>query len=295
MCPERHIARRRHLRLCAEDVWGECPASPQWHCVPLHGEGYDVAARARLLASEAGLAGWRRSPLLAVAWSLRGTLGALAYPQLTDLLLGMALERSNGEVASWCADCWAPGDPRRHLGLMADRLELSASAGSPDFALRISLLGMREQANPDLAEDQFSYAGVGYVPFRLTHSTVCLDAVELADVRELRLLVDNRLAEGPSRPYGPAYIATGRRTVTAQLVLADDAALREAQRAGATCALSVDAVHPAGHSLTLDLPCALPAEVEDRTPPDAVARTRWTLEAGSDAGGSDLTYELTLT
>ena len=49
MTTSRHTARHRHLRICREDAWGECPAEPAWQAVPVLGDGLKTAPAASAL------------------------------------------------------------------------------------------------------------------------------------------------------------------------------------------------------------------------------------------------------
>jgi hypothetical protein len=302
MTDNRHTALHRHLRICREDAWGQCPAEPSWQSVPIFGDGYKTAPSAALFSPETQFGGWRRAVLLPELTHVRGALVCLAWPQVTALLLGMALDRTDDALGSYCLDAYTPAGPRRCLGVMAEGLELVASAkaatsheASDGVELRLSLRGRTEEANSDLAEADFSYAAVSPVPFGFGGAALSIGGTPLASVGALRLRIDNHLDEGPSQAGALAFLVAGPRTVSLELTKADDDdALRDALRTGAPLAFDAVFTHPAGHTLTIGLPRLYTVTGEDRATPGAVAEATTRLEAAADITGADITWSLHL-
>lgn len=296
MTTSRHTARHRHLRLCREDAWGECPAGPTWQAVPVFGDGLKAAPAATLFSPDTLYGGRRRTVLLAERTQVRGTLVALAWPQVTALLLGMALDRADGALASYCLDTCTPAGSRRQSGVIAQALEIVASAEGGDVQLRLGLLGRTEQALAGLTEDDFDYSAVSPVPFHFQGAAVRVDGAPLASVGGFRLRVDNSLEAGPPLADGtPAFLVAGPRTVSLELTKSDDDdALRDALRGGAAVTFEAGFTHPEGHTLDLSLPRLYAASAEDRAVPGAIAEATTRLQAATDAAGDDITCSVDL-
>ena len=129
---------------------------------------------------------------------MRGTLVALAWPQVAALLLGMALERTGGALASYCLDAYTPAGSRRQSGVMAQTLEVVASADGGDVSLRLGLVGRAEEALAGLTEADFDYCAISPVGFSFRGAAVGVDGAALTSVGGFRLRVDNGLEAGPA-------------------------------------------------------------------------------------------------
>jgi hypothetical protein len=296
MTASRHTARHRHLRICREDAWGLCPAAPVYQCVPVLGDGLKTAPVAARFSPQTLFGGWRRCVLLAESAQVRGTLVAAAWPQVTALLLDMALDRTDGALASYCLQTFTPAGSRRQLGMMVDTLEIVAPAEAGDVELRLGLIGRAEEAAEGLSEADFDYDAVDPVPFGLRGARIAVDGVAVASAGALRLRVDNGLDAGPALSDGaPAFLFAGPRSVALELTKADDgAALREALRGGAAVSFEAGFMHPAGHTLSLALPRLYAASAEDCAAPGTIAEAVTHLEATADDAGDDLTWSLVL-
>ena len=295
MTDNRYTALHRHLRICREDAWGRCPARPSWHCVPIFGDGCKLMPAAAFFSPETQFGGWRRAVLLPELAQVRGALVCLAWPQVTALLLGMALDRTDDALSSYCLDTYTPAGPRRCLGVMAEALEVVATAEGGDVELRLSLRGRSEEATASLTEGDFTYAAVSPVPFRLQRAALSVDGAPVTSAGSMRLRIDNHLEEGPSQAGVLAFLAAGPRTVSLELTRADDdSALRDALRAGAPVAFGAVFTHPAGHTLSVALSRLYVEAGEDRAAPGAVAETVTRLEGACDSTGADVVWSLHL-
>lgn len=295
MTDNRYTALHRHLRICREDAWGQCPARPSWQCVPIFGDGCKLMPAAAFFSPETQFAGWRRAVLLPELTQVRGALVCLAWPQVMTLLLGMALDRTDEALSSYCLDAYTPAAPRRCLGVMAEALEMVTTAEGGDVELRLSLRGRSEEVNASLTEGDFTYGAVSPVPFRLQRAALSVDGAAVASAGSMRLRIDNHLEEGPSQAGVLAFLVAGPRTVSLELTRADDdSALRDALRAGAPVAFGAAFTHPAGHTLNVELPRLSAEAGEDRAAPGAVAEVVTRLEGASDPTGADITWSLHL-
>jgi len=295
MTTARHTARNRHLRICREENWGKCPAQPAWQCVPVSGDGYRPAAVAGLFAPATQFGGWRRAVLLEEAKDVRGEFVCLAWPQVTALLLGMALDRSGDALASYCLDYYTPADARRHLGAKVERMELVATSRSRPLEIRLVLRGRAEEANATLTEGDFDYANISPVPFALGGTRVSVDGAELTGIEGFRLRVENHLVTGPPLAGAPAFLIAGRRTIALELSKSDDdAALKEALRAGTPVAFEAQFAHPEGHTLGAQLPRLHVVTNQDSAVAGELAGTVARMEAAADEAGQDITWSLDL-
>ncbi len=290
-----HYPRRRHVRVCRELAWGVCPAAPAWQALPVLPGGCTVRAARPRWRPDSRYGGFRGAPPLSDGVQVTGTLATEAWPQLAGLVLEMALERTGGEPASYCLDHFTPSDPRRCLGLMADRLRVRATAESGHVLFELLLRGKAEEPNAPLAEADFDYAALSPVAFTLARAAVTVDGASITAVEALTVEVRNHLAAGPARSGAAAFLAAGRREVRLELRSLDaDGALDEALRGDAALAFEAVFSHPEGHSLTLALPVLHPEENAPDAGADGLARTVLRAVAGTDAGGDDITYLLTL-
>jgi len=290
-----HTGRRRHVRLCREQVWGRCPDSPDWLAVPLLADGFAARASAANFSPRTRFGGWRRSLILRDGLVVAGSFDALLWPQATGALLAMALERTEGELNSYCMDYYTPADPRRLSGLVADSLELRARPGRTGVRLRLELLGRSEGTNPSLTEADFDYSGLSAVPFSFDRAQINLDGAPVTGVEHVVLGVTNAVAAGPLRGGNVAFLAAGRRAVSLRLVKLDDSnAFSEALRTDGVLTFEMTLAHPEGHVLTMRLPALHPEAAEEHAPPALLARTELRMSASTDEAGDDFTYELQL-
>lgn len=290
-----HRADMRHLRLCREDAWGECPAAPMWTCLPLAGEGLRMAAEDVLFTPPTFLGGHAAPFHLSEGRRVAGRLTARLWPEASELLLAATLERTGGAMPSYCLDWYAPSGSRRFLGVMAGTMELNGR-GAAECVLSLDLLARSEEAASGLAPGDFDYAGISPVPFGLRSAAVSLDGAALTDVEQFRLRVDNGLDAGPLRLGAPAFIAPGKRTVELELTrLASSDDLAAAVREGAELAFSLTLAHPAGHTASVSLPC-LRGESDRALPrPGELVRETVRLHAAAGPGGEEITWTVQLT
>ncbi|MCD6416739.1 MAG: hypothetical protein J7M08_08610 [Planctomycetes bacterium] len=288
-----HYPRRRHLRICREDEWGVCPAEPDWHCVPVWGDGFKLEAEQTYFFPETSFGGFRRTVLIPQRQDATGRLETCLWPELAEFLLDMALERTSGQLASYCFDYFTPADPRRVRGVMVERVALHTQGG--ELRLRFELMGAAEEANADLEETDFSYAGLSLAPLRLQDATVTVAETQTYDVEQFTVTADNHLAAGPNRGGERAYIASGRRTVTLELRKLDNSdAFNDAVRTGDPFAFNVTVDHPGGHQLELQLPALRARRNAEAARPGELARAVLTADAATGPGGDDISYQMTL-
>ncbi|MGD2176155.1 MAG: hypothetical protein PVJ27_12180, partial [Candidatus Brocadiaceae bacterium] len=146
-----------------------------------------------------------------------------------------------------------------------------------------------------LTEGDFDHSGLSAVPFRWGGATVAVDGEHVTSAEELRVVVENGIAEGPNRGGTPAYLAAGRRSVAVTLRrLANTSRFGEAIREGTSFALTVEFTHPDGHALTLSLPALRPETSPEEAIPARLVRA--TTRSGAVVGetGDDLTYAVQL-
>ena len=287
-----HYPKRRHLRVCRETTWGECPAGPEWRCVPISGNGFTVASRRSLFRPENSFGGDSQVVVLPEHLTTRGILRTKLYPELAEFLLAMGLDRTGG-LGSYCLDHFTPADPRRITGAATDRLRLTAGEDGVDLKLR--LIAAAEEPNGALSEDDFDYSGVGTVPFAFRGAAVTLNGSAVTDVERFSLVVENDLEEGPWRDDRPAFLAAGQRAVSLNLhKLADGDALSEAVRSGGALAFSATLAHPEGHTLTVSLPELYAESCPESAVPGDLAKVELEAVAATDETGDDITYEVNL-
>jgi hypothetical protein len=289
-----HAAERRHLRVCREAAWGECPAEPDWTAVPIWGDGFRLRAVNSRFSPDTFYGGWRRSVLVSHFVQVGGTLVTQLRPETAAFVLGMALDRSPaGEAGSYALDFYTPAGPRRYLGAMAEamRLELRAADGEAVLALRFR--AKDERANDELSESDFDYSALGPVPFRFAGAQVSVDGAAVTGVERLLLEVRNNLAAGPNRLGRVAFLLAGRREVSVELAVSDDGpAFLEAVRDGAAVSLEAALRHPAGHRLTIALPLLQVESVRPEAAPGTISRATVHMEAAVGETGDDVTYTL---
>jgi hypothetical protein len=289
-----HSARRRHLRVCREAAWGQLPEDPGWVSLPVFGDGFTLKAASPHFAPATEFGGWRRTARLGYVRRVTGAFVTLPWPEVTALLLQMALERDAAELHSYCLDFFTPADPRRYSGVMADRLEVTART-QEDVIFRFQLVGKDEEANPALSQGDFDYSGQCPVPFRLERAALNLDGAPVTGVESFALRVENDLAEGPIRFGTVSYLLAGPRTVGLSLRSLDNSgAFNEAIREDPAVSFDARFVHPDGHELTLSLPALHVESNEPTALPGALARTVAGMTAGTDEHGDDITYALVL-
>ena len=133
------------------------------------------------------------------------------------------------------------------------------------------------------------------MPFRLDEATVTVEGAAATGAESVELAVRNHLVEGPPQGGDVAYLRGDHRTVTLELRKLDDAdTVNAAVRAGSALSAQVVLAHPAGHTLTIDLPVLRPESHRETAEPDALARGILRAEAETDPQGDDVTYSLSL-
>ncbi len=288
-----HQARRRHLRVCREEVWGQCPDNPAWRAVPIFGDGFKLKAANPRFRPDTLYGGYRSAVQLSHVRRVAGLLVTLPWPEAAALLLEMALERDGGALRSYCMDYCTPTDPRRCLGVMVDGLDVIAAGG--DVRFRFALRAKAEEANPTLTEEDFDYAELSPVPFVFGRATISLAGTPLCDVEALTLAVRNDLLDGPNRAGAIAFLAAGRRTVGLELTKLDNTdALNAAIRDAQALSFQMTLTHPDGHSLDVTVPALHIEASEETATPGELAHAVPRGEAGTDAQGDDITYTLNL-
>jgi hypothetical protein len=292
---EWHRADARHLRVCREDAWGECPASPQWTCLPLAGEGLRMSAADVLFTPPTFIGGHAAPFQLPEGHRLAGRLEARLWPETSGLLLSAALDRSDGRMPSHCLDWFAPSGSRRFLGVMVDRLVLTGRGDSGESALVLDLVGRTEEANASLGSGDFAYEGLSPVPFLFRDAALTIDSTALTGIEQFRLEVRNGLQAGPLRQGRVAFIAAGKRAVSLELTgLLSSDYLADAARTGAELSFSARFGHPAGHTMEIFLP-ALRAESDaPLIRPGELAREEARLVAAAGEGGTEITRNVNL-
>jgi len=289
-----HTAERRHVRVCREENWGECPPSPHWHCVPIFGDGYQVKAADPKFRPASYIGGWRRSVHLSHFQRVRGVWRVLLYPEVAAFLLDMALERTGGELHSHCIDHYTPSDPRRHLGCVVEGATLRCDARTGAALWRMALRGKCEQENDALGEDDFDYSSLTLVPFGFDGATLDVDGSAVTDVERFTVSVVNNVLCGPSIAGQAAYLSAGQRTVSLRLTKLNDSDLfNSAIRSGGTISFSASLGHPAGWTLDLELPRLCVDESRERATPGELVTATPVLEAGVDEAGVDISYQVT--
>ncbi len=288
-----HYPRRRHLRLCRESVWGECPASPEWRCVPIRGNGFTLKAHRACFRPENAFGGDAHVVVLPGALDTRGILRTRLYPELAEFLLDMGLDRSGGGLGSYCLDHFTPADPRRMAGAMVDRLAIEA--GEEGVHLELHLIAAGEATNGALAENDFDYSGISTVPFAFGGAAVTLGGSNVTDAQRFSVAVENELQEGLWREGQPCLLAAGQRGIRLRLEkLADGDLLNDAIRSGASFGFSATLTHPAGHSLSLSLPVLYAESCAEPAVPGRLVGAELEATAGTDGAGEDITYQVDL-
>ncbi len=288
-----HLPRRRHARLCREQMWGVCPDVPDWRCLPMVADGTALPLSQRHVRADGWFGGYRRALHLPGLQVAGGKLTSRLWPELAEYLLAAVLERDGTALRSYCLDLYTPAAPRRLLGVIVKRMALSA--GPEGALLRLDLMGRHEEANEALTPDLFDYSGLSPVPFRFRWATVTMDEDVVTDIEQVVITVENHVAAGPSRAGFAAYLAAGVRAVSVELKApSDSAALRAALRIGDSLGLALELNHPAGHSLDLSLPALQPERVSEQVQPGRLVRETVALAASTDSAGDDITYAVTL-
>ncbi|MCK4284471.1 MAG: hypothetical protein KAX44_09160 [Candidatus Brocadiae bacterium] len=290
-----HGARERRLRICREESWGCCPEEPSWSVVPVFGDGYKLKAANPHFRPATQFGGWKRSVHISHLQIVTGRFVTLPWPQVTGLLLEMALDREAGALPSYCMDYCTPADPRRHLGVMVDDLDVIASAAGRDVEFRFALQAAAEEANAGLTENDFDYSGISPVPFMFDRAALKLDGTPVTGVEQFTLRVKNSLAEGPNRGGTVAFLLAGQRAVSLEMRKLDDGdAFNAAVRTGGVIGFEATLLHPEGYCLCLELPVLHPEGGEEDAEPGRLARASLRMEAGTDGEGNDISYTLDL-
>jgi hypothetical protein len=290
-----HYARRRHLRICREEVWGECPERPAWLTVPVFGDGFKLKATSPHFSPGSAFGGYRRTVQLGYVRQVAGEFVSLAWPQTAAVLLEMTLERDAIDLHSYCMDYYSPADPRRCLGVMVDQLQMSARPPRWDVVFRLGLKARTEGASPALLESDFDYAGLSPVPLRFERASVSLNGTPMTDVEAFSVQVQNNLEEGPNRGGAVGFLIAGCRAVSLDLTMLDDSdAINDAIRNDGAMSFQATLTHPEGHTLALSLPALHPQTNPEEAEPGQLARGLVHMEAGTDSQGNDITYALHL-
>jgi hypothetical protein len=290
-----HADWERHLRLCREDAWGQCPDEPEWLSLPLTPPGFGLKAESLVFRPASLYGGWRRTVNLVRGQVVAGRLGTLLWPQRADLLLRMALERTDGTPRSYTMDFRTPADPRRCLGATVERPELIRRPGETDVSAFLDLVARTEEPHAALSPDDFDYSGLSPVPFTFDSAAIRLDGETLTDVEGFVLSVRNNLCAGPQRLGAVSYLRAAHRDVSLELTkLADSDAVNAAIRSGGTLSFEIALSHPEGHSLSLTLPVLHPESAPEAAEPGDVARTTVRMEAGVNEAGDDVTWTVSL-
>ncbi len=288
-----HYPERRHLRICAEGEWGACPAEPSWHAVPVRPDGFGVRAERPYFRPEGLFTGFRPSIQLPLAPEVTGTFGAPLYPEAAELLLGMGLDRQDGEPGSYCLDLYTPADPRRILGAVADRLVLGATGEG--LTLELGLIAAEEIPNDSLVEGEFDYSYLSPMPFALRRARVTVDGDALSSVERFSLTVENNVAAGPKGPDRICFLAGGRREVTVVLEKLDNTdRFSSAVRSGEGFSLEAEFSHPLGHALTVSLPALRAESNQESAAADRLARAATRARATTDGSGVDVACQVIL-
>ena len=291
--PDVHLGMERHTRVCAEQEWGVCPDSPDWHSVPVWGDGYGVRDRDVRYRPETACGGWRGHVNLSRMKQPTGQWTMPLYPEEAGFVLEMALSRQSGQPSSYCIDLYTPDDPRRHTGCVVSRARLECSAGAGPPLWNMWIAGGEEQPNGGLSDNDFDYSELSPVPFRFQGAEVQIDGAAATGVEACAVTIQNNLRTGPARAGRPAYLIAGNRTVSLDLKkVADEAALSSAVREGRSVSFSVTLAHPAGHLLTLDLPVLHAGDCRTSGVPGEPSVNLGRLQAGVDQNGADVEFDI---
>ena len=303
-----HLGSRRHLRVCRETTWGVCPGSPTWHDVPILDDGMKLKATDPRYVPDTNVPGWKRRYHISHFQVVAGGIVTHPWPELTDFLVNMALERVTSpadadyqDLYSYCLDHFTPEDPRRYLGAVCERLSIAATGGG-DSGVRLALAmrAKKEEENDSLQEHDFDYSGVSKVPFMFAHAALQLTPpggapAAVADVGAFSITVENNVQAGPNCLGYVAYLVAAQRKVSLELIeLNNDDAFNEAIRDGGSFAFQATFTHPAGYTWALSLPVLYVTESDEDGTPDAPAKEAPRLEAGTDESGDDITSSVNL-
>jgi len=294
----------RHLRICQEAAFGECPGSPSWSDVPLIADGFTLKATSPRMFPRSNVGGWRRQIGVAHQQTVQGELTTPAWVEYTDLLLGMALTRTaSGDLNSHTCDFYTPADARRVLGAVGESLHIEVNGtGAMDVRITLGLRAKLEQEHPgSLVPGDFDYSALTQVPFMLRDAVLKVDTTVVADVERFRISVDNRIAAGPivstsgSALGTVAYLLAGRREVTLELAKINcDDQFNAAIRSGETVSFEADFEHPDGHLWQIKLPVLAPEESEEDVSVTDPTKEQTVLHALTDGDGADILWAVDL-
>lgn len=288
-----HLGMEKHTRVCLEQDWGVCPDSPDWHCLPVWGDGYGVRDRDVRYRPDTACGGWRGHVNLSRMKQPTGRWTMPLYPEAAGFVLDMALSRQSGRLSSYCIDLYAPHDSRRHTGCMVSRARLECGARNEPPLWHLWLAGREEQANADLSAGDFDYSQLATVPFRFHDAEIKIDGASTMMAEAFAVTVQNNVRTGPARLGRPAYLVAGNRQVSLELrKIADEIALSSAVREGRAVSFSAILAHPAGWALTIDLPVLHVEESAGTGGPGEPAVSSTRLQAGVDQDGVDLQYSV---
>lgn len=289
-----HLGSRRHTRMCRESTWGACPAVPDWHCIPIVGDGYKVKAADPRFRPDTNIGGWRCGVQVSHFQEVSGRWDVLLFPETAEPMLDMPLSRSGDDLYSYCIDHYTPADPRRHLGCVAEQALIEVNAVSAAALLRLAVRGKEEQSNEALDEDDFDCSGVTPVPFMLAHASISLDGAPVTDVEAFSIHVDNHVVRGPNSHGHTAYLIAGRRSLALELTKLDNSdQFNDAIRGGAALSFEAAFSHPNGCCLTIELPVLYVEQSPEDGSPERVSRATPRMVAALNDDGDDVIWSVT--
>ncbi len=311
--PASHGGWRRHIRIgpnAAGDEYGATPSPLNWTWVPLLGDGMKLKATSPRYVPPTNFGeDYRRHVAVHHRQVVEGDITTLLWPEVTQLLLDMALRRVVAAGANYqdlyghVIEHHTPVDPRRHYGVVANGMRLVATGtGDNDVVLTLSCIGQREESVGVQSPD---YSGITPSPFMLAHATIEIDSAVVSDVDAFTLTVDNDVRDAPlewNNAAGAAVRAfsiADMRTVTLALTKLDNhARFNQAIRQGNNITFEALFRHPDGHILEIILPSLYVEESEEDGSPDTQAKVSPTLVArAADSGlyaGEDIVYGVDL-
>lgn len=314
-----HPGVRRHARFCREANFGVIPGAPDWVPAPVMEDGFKLKATSEPFAPDTNFGGDHQLHLaIQHKQEVAGDFATLAWPQVICPLLHMALDRqADLDLWSYSFDYYTPSDPRRYLGVVAERLVLAISGtGDNDFRATAGLRAQQEQENDALSEGDFDYSGIHRVPFMHGHAELQLRTVPVTDVEAYTITIENEVAIGPFRRMAGvthavvAYLWGLQRRITLDLTkVNNNDAMNDAIRSGGTLSFEASFFHPLAHVLQFQFPMlVVPESDEDGTPsqlaketprlmaivpPDGSLEMIWTCDLAT--GGTSTLLPLTTT
>jgi len=301
-----HHGARRQIRISQENDYGIVNPAPSWQTVPYLGDGFKLKASSPLYTPDTNYGGWvDKSIAIAHRQEVAGDLVTLPWPQITLLLLDMALQRDAGDeqdLYSYTVDHYTPVDPRRYRGTVAESLRIAVTGtGDGEVQLTVGLRAQDETENDGLVPGDFSVAGIDQVPFMHAQSVLKVNAGVVADVESWTLSVTNTMESGPLGPKAGVTLGVvgfqvaGQREVTLDINKLNRSDLfNRAIREALNISFEATFTHPLGHVLQIQLPkLAVSASDEDATP-SRVAKEAPRMVALADAAGHCVVYAVDL-